>query len=47
MCADYRALNKLTIKNKFPMPRIEYILERFDGAQYFTKINLKSNYHQV
>ena len=47
LCVDYRALNKLTIKNKFPMPRIEYILERLDGAQFFTKIDLKSGYHQV
>ena len=47
LCVDYRALNKLTIKNKFPMPRIEYILERLDGAKYFTKIDLKSGYHQV
>ena len=47
LCVDYRALNKLTNKNKFPMPRIEYILERLDGAQFFTKIDLKSNYHQV
>ena len=44
LCVDYRALNKLTIKNKFPMRRIEYILERLDGAQYFTKIDLKSGY---
>ena len=47
LCVDYRALNKLTIKNKFPMPKIEYILEWLDGAQFFTKIDLKSGYHQV
>ncbi|MCO5572626.1 hypothetical protein L7F22_026384 [Adiantum nelumboides] len=44
---DYRALNKLTIKNKFPMPHIEYILEQLDGAKYFTKIDFKSGYHQI
>ncbi|MCO5599156.1 hypothetical protein L7F22_053256 [Adiantum nelumboides] len=44
---DYRALNKLMIKNKFPKPRIEYILERLDGAKLFTKIDLKSGYHQI
>ncbi|MCO5599029.1 hypothetical protein L7F22_053128 [Adiantum nelumboides] len=47
LCVHYRALNKLTIKNKFPMLRIEYILERLDGAKFFTKIDLKSGYHQI
>ncbi|MCO5555164.1 hypothetical protein L7F22_008707 [Adiantum nelumboides] len=47
LCVGYRALNKLTIKKKFPMPRIEYILERLDGANFFTKIDLKSGYHQI
>ncbi|MCO5569375.1 hypothetical protein L7F22_023087 [Adiantum nelumboides] len=47
LCVDYRALNKLTIKNKFSMPRIKYILERLDGAKFFTKIDLKSGYHQI
>ncbi|MCO5550567.1 hypothetical protein L7F22_004054 [Adiantum nelumboides] len=47
LCVDYRALNKLTIKNKFPMPRIEYILERSYGAKFFTKIDLKRGYHQL
>ena len=47
LCVGYRALNKITIKNKFPMPHIEYILERLDGAKYFMKIDLKSGYHQV
>ncbi|MCO5613151.1 hypothetical protein L7F22_067427 [Adiantum nelumboides] len=42
LCVDYRALNRLTIK-----PRIEYILERLDGAKFFIKINLKSFYHQI
>lgn len=42
---DYLAFNKLTVKNKFPMPYIEYILERLNGTKYFSKIDLKSGYH--
>ncbi|MCO5583439.1 hypothetical protein L7F22_037350 [Adiantum nelumboides] len=45
LCVDYKALNKLMIKNKFLMPRIKYILERLDGAKFFIKIDLKSGYH--
>ena len=47
LCVDYHALNKITIKSHFPMPRIEYILDRLNGAQVFSKIDLKSGYHQV
>ena len=47
LCVDYRALNKMTVKNRFPMPRIDYILERLNGAKVFSKIDLKSGYHQV
>jgi hypothetical protein len=36
MCIDYRALNKLTLKNKYPLPRIENLLENLSGAQYFS-----------
>ncbi|MCO5612887.1 hypothetical protein L7F22_067159 [Adiantum nelumboides] len=47
LCVDYRALNKLTIEKKFPLPHTEYILERLDSAKFFTKIDLKSGYHQI
>jgi hypothetical protein len=40
MCLDYRALNKLTIKNKCPIPRIDKIFDRLQGAQYFTSLDL-------
>ena len=47
MCIDYRALNKLTVKNRYPMPRPEDLFDQMRGASVFSKIDLASGYHQV
>ncbi|KAD5508010.1 hypothetical protein E3N88_15713 [Mikania micrantha] len=44
---DYRELNKLTIKNRYPLPRIDDLFDQQKGAQYFSKIDLQSGYHQL
>ncbi|GKD36279.1 putative reverse transcriptase domain-containing protein [Tanacetum coccineum] len=47
MCIDYRELNKLTIKNRYPLHRIDDLFDQLQGSQHFSKIDLRSGYHQL
>ncbi|GKD98765.1 putative reverse transcriptase domain-containing protein [Tanacetum coccineum] len=47
MCIDYRELNKLTIKNHYPLPRIDDLFDQLQGSQFFSKIDLRYGYHQL
>jgi hypothetical protein len=47
MCVDYRSLNEVTIKNKYPLPRIDDLFDKMKRASVFSKIDLRSRYHQL
>ena len=47
LCIDYRQLNKLTVKNKYPLPRIDVLFDQLKGGSIFLKIDLRSEYHQL
>ena len=46
-CVDYRPLNKVIVKNKYPLPRIEDIFDRLGGCYYFSKIDIRTRHHQL
>ena len=47
MCINYRCLNKISVKNRYPLPRIDELIDNLKGAKFFTKLDLKLVYHQI
>ena len=47
MCVEYRAFNKITVKNNYPLPRADDLMDRLSRAKYFTRIDLKFGYYQI
>ncbi|KAI3731639.1 hypothetical protein L1987_62828 [Smallanthus sonchifolius] len=47
MCIDYRELNKVTVKNRYPLPRIDDLFDQLQGSSFYSKIDLRSGYHQL